>query len=141
MKEYGVFRPCSPKGHVYSAKFRARAIQLYKSGVKEGVIGFQDIQRALEEEFPQEFKQFGEDRPDPDTIKRWVKDESQLPKQLKRIGVIKEGLEQGIEQPAETTVNPLSFHLEYFQYFVSSPMTRIMFSSMFWYLLHSPTSR
>jgi len=83
LKACGVIKACSPRGPVYSGKLIARAIELYLNGVEPGYIRWHELQATLENEFPSEFKQLGQDKPAPETVMAWVRKRPDAPERLK----------------------------------------------------------
>lgn len=75
------------RGPSYSGRLIARAIQLYREGVKPGYLRWDELQYILQTEFPDEFRAEGEDRPTPETVLHWVRNYSQAPQSLKRLGI------------------------------------------------------
>jgi hypothetical protein len=52
-------------------------------------MSWDELQSKLEEEFPEEFKIKGDDKPDPKTVLGWVKKYCDAPVVLRELGVIK----------------------------------------------------
>ncbi len=83
----GVYEPCSPRGPLYTGKLMARAVELYRNGVKPSYIRWDELQATLEKEFASEFSEIGQDRPTPETVIAWVKKYPDLPERLKDLRV------------------------------------------------------
>ena len=83
----GVYELCSPRGPLYSGKLIARAVELYRSGVKPGYIRWDELQATLEKDFASEFLKVGQDRPTPETVIAWVKKYPDLSQRLKDLRV------------------------------------------------------
>lgn len=94
-----LLRPCG-HGPSYSGKLIARAVQLYREGVKPGYIRWEELQYTLEKGLPQEFKAVGQDRPSPETVLRWVKKYGDAPEKLKELRV--QEYRQGYLRPQVT---------------------------------------
>lgn len=87
LKPCGVIEACSPRGPKYSGKLIARAVELYRNGVKLGYIRWDELQSTLEKEFPSEFAQAGQDKPSPETVMDWVRKYPDAPERLKQLRV------------------------------------------------------
>jgi len=83
----GVYEPLSPRGPVYSGKLIARAVELYRDGVKPGFIRWSDLHSTLRAEFASELKNVGYDLPNPETVMAWVKKYPNLSQRLKDLRV------------------------------------------------------
>jgi hypothetical protein len=83
----GRLQACSPRGPSYSGRLIARAVELYRDGVKPGYMRWHELQGTLEKEFPDEIKQSGQDKPSPDTVMEWVKKYPDAPERLIRLRV------------------------------------------------------
>jgi len=62
-------------------------VELYLNGVKPAYIRWHELQSTLEEEFPEEFKVRGQDRPSPETVMDWVRKRPDAPERLKQLRV------------------------------------------------------
>lgn len=87
VKTSGKVQACSPRGPAYSGKLIARAVELYRDGVKPGYMRWHELQARLEKEFPGEFKHLGQDKPSPDTVMDWVRKYPDAPERLKQLRV------------------------------------------------------
>ena len=90
----GVYEPLSPRGPVYSSKVIARAVELYREGVKTGDIRWADLHSTLRAEFASELKDVGYDLPNPETVMAWVKKYPNLSQRLKDLRVQQEAASQ-----------------------------------------------
>jgi hypothetical protein len=81
-----MIKPCG-RAPSYSGKLRARAIELYRNGVKLGYINWADLQNTLAREFSSEFPEVSDNLPSPETVLRWVKKYPNAPEQLKQLRV------------------------------------------------------
>lgn len=82
-----MIKPCSPRGSHYSGKLIARAVELYREGVKPGYIRWDELQSTLEKEFPSEFPHVAQDKPSPETILNWVRKYPDAPERLRNLKV------------------------------------------------------
>ena len=87
MRTCGLVEACSPRGPVYSGRLIARAVQLYRDGVKPGYIRWYDLQSTLQKEFPSEFPPLADDWPTPEAVMNWVRKYPDAPERLKDLGV------------------------------------------------------
>ena len=83
----GVYETLSPRGPMYSGKLIARAVELYRDGVKPGLIRWSDLHSTLRAEFASELKNVGYDLPNPETVMAWVKKYPNLSQRLKDLRV------------------------------------------------------
>ena len=82
----GVVRACSPRAPIFKGKVVARAVELYLSGVKPGLIRWTDLQNTLAKEFPEELAQ-GKDIPSEETVREWAKKYPDAPERLRNLRV------------------------------------------------------
>ena len=71
----------------YSGKCIARAVELYRDGVKPGHIRWDDLQRTLVKEFPSDFPKVSDNLPSPETVMDWVRKYPDLAERLKQLRV------------------------------------------------------
>lgn len=81
-----MLRPCG-RAPSYSGKCIARAVELYRDGVKPGYIRWDDLQRTLVREFPSEFPKVSDNLPSPETVMDWVRKYPDLTERLKQLRV------------------------------------------------------
>jgi len=83
---------------MYSAKLIARAVELYRDGVKPGLIRWSDLHSTLRAEFASELKNVGYDLPNPETVMAWVKKYPDLSQILKDLRVQQAASEQRVQR-------------------------------------------
>lgn len=81
-----MLRPCG-RAPSYSGRCIARAVELYRDGVKPGYIRWDDLQRTLVKEFPSEFPKVSDNLPSPETVMDWVRKRPDAPERLKQLRV------------------------------------------------------
>jgi hypothetical protein len=81
-----VLRPCG-RAPSYSGRCIARAVELYRDGVKPGAIRWDDLQRTLVKEFPSDFPKVSDNLPSPETVMNWVRKYPDLAERLKQLRV------------------------------------------------------
>jgi hypothetical protein len=81
-----VLRACG-RAPSYSGKCIARAVQLYRDGVKPGHIRWADLQRTLVMEFPSEFPKVPDNLPSPETVLEWVRKYPDVAERLRQLRV------------------------------------------------------
>lgn len=81
-----MLRPCG-QAPSYSGKCIARAVELYRDGVKPGYIRWDDLQRTLVKEFPSDFSKVPDNLPSPETVMDWVHKYPDLAERLKHLRV------------------------------------------------------
>lgn len=99
----GVVEACSPRAPKYSGKLIARAVELYRDGVKPGYMRWHELQARLEKEFPGEFKHLGQDKPSPETVLEWVRKYPDAPERLRQLRVQQAELSSWQSRPTSNT--------------------------------------
>ncbi len=87
MRTCGLVEVCSPRGPVYPGKLIARAVELYRDGVKPGYLRWDELQSTLEKEFAAELKEIAQDKPTPETVMAWVRKYPDAPERLRNLRV------------------------------------------------------
>jgi hypothetical protein len=83
---------------MYSGKLIARAVELYRDGVKPGLIRWSDLHSTLRAEFASELKNVEYELPNPETVMAWVKKYPNLSQRLKDLRVQQAAPGQRVQQ-------------------------------------------